>query len=334
MSGNILSGKEMAEKIKAEIKKDLAMLKDKSITPRLVAVQVGQNPASAIYVGQQQKSCEEMGISYALDQMPETSTQQDILSEINKLNNDVTVTGIILQMPLPAGVDARKIQTMISPEKDVEGLHPVNMGKLVSATNIIGPCTAMSAVELLKSTGINLKGLEVVVVGHSEIVGKPVSLLLLQSVAESPTVTVCHVATKDLSFHTKRADVLITAAGKSQAMWLRYQSGLKKHKKDPKLAKPAIPDLSYLVSADMVKQGAVIIDIAINRLPESLDNDGNLVLNEKGKPKMKTVGDVDFENAKEKVAWITPVPGGVGSVTTAMLLKNTITLSKSLHGIK
>ncbi len=306
-------------------------MKKNSITPKLVALQVGENPASKIYVGQQKKSCEEIGMEYILDQMPETSKEEDILLELDKLNNDKTITGIILQMPLPANVNARKIQGAILPEKDVEGLHPVNMGKIVSATNVIGPCTAMSAVELLKSTGINLKGLEVVIVGHSEIVGKPTALLLLQSLNESPTVTVCHVATKDLSFHTKRADVLFTATGKAQALWLRYQSALKKYKKDPIGSKPPIPNLSYLINADMVKEQSIIIDIAINRIPEQLTRDGEPVLDEKGRPKMKTVGDVDFENVKEKVKWITPVPGGVGSVTTAMLLKNVIEIAKNMY---
>jgi methylenetetrahydrofolate dehydrogenase (NADP+)/methenyltetrahydrofolate cyclohydrolase len=331
MENNILAGKEIAEKIKNDVKKELDLLKKKSINPKLVALQVGENPASKMYVGQQKKACEEIGIEYALDQMPEISKEEEILSELNKLNNDKTITGIILQMPLPSGIDARKVQIAISPEKDVEGLHPVNMGKIVSATNIIGPCTAMSAIEILKSTGINLKGLEVIIVGHSEIVGKPTALLLLQSFTESPTVTVCHIATKDLSFHTKRADILFTATGKAQALWLKYQSALKKYQKDPSMPKPSVPDLSYLVNADMVKEGVIIIDIAINRIPEQIDKDGNSVLDEKGKPKMKTVGDVDFEDVKEKAKWITPVPGGVGSVTTAMLLKNTIILAKNLY---
>lgn len=330
MPVNILSGKEVADKIKEQVKKDLALLKERSITPKLVAVQAGENPASKIYVGQQQKTCEEIGISYTLSQMPETSTQEDILSEINRLNNDRSVTGIILQMPLPQGVDARKIQTAISPDKDVEGLQPANMGRLISATNSIGPCTAMAAVEILKSTAVKLKGLEAVIVGHSEIVGKPLAMLLLQSLTESPTVTVCHIATRDLAFHTKRADILITAAGKSQAMWLRYQAALRKSKKDPAIPKPQLPDLSYLVNADMVKEGALVIDIAINRIPEGLDAGGNPVLNENGKPKMKTTGDVDFEKAKEKTGWITPVPGGVGMVTTAILLKNVIETAKCL----
>ncbi len=328
MAAQLVAGNEIAQKIKAEVASGLEALKKAGVSPKLTAVQAGENPASKIYVEQQRKSCEEIGIAYALDQLPETATQADILKEIERLNNDRSVTGIILQMPLPPGVDARLVQTAISPAKDVEAMHPVNMGRLISATNTVGPCTAMAAVTILKTVCPSLKGLEVVIVGHSEIVGKPVAMLLLQSLNESPTVTVCHIATKDLAFHTRRADVLFTAAGKSQAMWLRYQSALRKCKKDPSLARPARPDLSPLVKADMVKDGAVIIDIAINRIPESLDADGNPVLNDKGKPKMKTVGDVEFDQAKEKASWITPVPGGVGLVTTAILLRNVIEAAK------
>jgi methylenetetrahydrofolate dehydrogenase (NADP+)/methenyltetrahydrofolate cyclohydrolase len=328
MSAKLLDGEALAKKIRDDLKNQIAELKSKQIIPHLVAVQIGENPASKMYVWQQQKSCEEMGMLYTLNQLPETSTQDDMLREIEKLNNDKNVTGIILQMPLPQGVDARKVQISIDPGKDAEGLHPVNVGRLVSATNIIAPCTALGALELLKSTGISLKGLEIVVVGHSEIVGKPISMLLLQSITESPTVTVCHVATKDLAHHTKNADIIFSATGKSQAVWLKYSSALKKYSQDKSLPKPQIPNLSPLIKADMIKDGSIIIDIAINRIPEGFDNNGNPLLNEKGKPKMKTVGDVEFDKAKEKAAWITPVPGGVGPMTVASLLKNIVILAQ------
>ncbi len=333
MSAKILDGEVLAGRIKEKLKKEISELKSKGKVPYLVAVQLGENPASKIYVGQQQKTCEQMGILYTLDQMSDTETEEDILSEIKKLNSNKNITGIILQMPLPQGIDARKIQVSISPEKDVEGLHPSNMGRLVSATNIIGPCTALGAVELLKSTGVRLKGLEAVIVGHSEIVGKPVAMLLLQSITESPTVTVCHIATKDLAFHTKRADIIFSAAGRSQAVWLKYNSELKKYSQDKTLPIPKVPDLSALIKAGMIKEGSTVIDIAINRIPEGFDHNGNPLLNEKGKPKMKTVGDVDFEKAKEKCSWITPVPGGVGPMTVAILLKNIVQTTKMQAGI-
>jgi len=181
--------------------------------------------------------------------------------------------------------------------------------------------------ELLRVSGVELEGKEVTVVGHSEIVGKPLTLLML---AGNATTRVCHIFTKDLAYHTRSADVLIVAAGKSQALWSRYRSQKKKHDVDPdKVPKPELPDLSYLITADMIKPGGVVIDVAINRIPVALDDDGNPELNEKGRPRMKTVGDVDFEAAQEVASLITPVPGGVGPMTVAMLLSNTVETAKA-----
>ncbi|MCK4262297.1 bifunctional 5,10-methylenetetrahydrofolate dehydrogenase/5,10-methenyltetrahydrofolate cyclohydrolase, partial [bacterium] len=218
---------------------------------------------------------------------------------IEKLNEDAKVTGIILQMPVPQQINSRKVQTAISPSKDVEGMNPVNMGMLIYGQAKVAPCTARGAMELLRSSGVELKGKEVTVVGHSEIVGKPITLMLLESLMESPTPTVCHIATKDLAEHTKKADILIVAVGKAG-----------------------------LIKGDMIKEGAIVIDIGINRVPV-LDEKGNPVLNEKGKPKKKTVGDVVFEEAVQRVSYISPVPGGVGPLTTAMLLKNTVECAKA-----
>jgi methylenetetrahydrofolate dehydrogenase (NADP+)/methenyltetrahydrofolate cyclohydrolase len=294
MAATLLQGDTLASEIKKTLRKDIQGLKAKGVPPHLVAVQVGESAAAKVYLRQQQKACEEMGIEYEVKQLPESTTQQKLLDFIEQLNEDNSVTGIILMMPLPQGIDARQVQTTISPDKDVEGMHPANMGRLVYGEMGLSPCTARAAVELLKSSGVELKGKELVVVGHSEIVGKPLALMLLASLMESPTVTVCHIATKDLAFHTKRADILMVAVGKPG-----------------------------LIQADMVKDGVVVIDIGINRVPVT-DEKGNPVLNEKGKPKKKTVGDVDFEAIKEKAGFITPVPGGVGPMTTMMLLHNTV----------
>jgi len=294
MAATLLQGDTLASEIKQTLKKHIKDLKAKGVPPHLVAVQVGESAAAKVYLRQQQKACEEMGIEYEVRQLPESTTQQKLLDFIEQLNEDNSVTGIILMMPLPQGIDARQVQVTISPDKDVEGMHPANMGRLVYGEMGLSPCTARAAVELLKSSGVELKGKELVVVGHSEIVGKPLALMLLASLMESPTVTVCHIATKDLAFHTKRADILMVAVGKPG-----------------------------LIQADMVKDGVVVIDIGINRVPVT-DEKGNPVLNEKGKPKKKTVGDVDFEAIKEKAGFITPVPGGVGPMTTMMLLHNTV----------
>ncbi|MCJ7692521.1 MAG: bifunctional 5,10-methylenetetrahydrofolate dehydrogenase/5,10-methenyltetrahydrofolate cyclohydrolase [Sedimentisphaerales bacterium] len=300
MTATLLQGDKLASEIKEGLKKDIEQLKAKGFPPHLVAVQVGESPASRVYIRQQQKSCEEIGIEYEVKELPGSTTNDELLDFIETLNQDSAVTGIILMMPLPQDIDARQVQIKISPDKDVEGMHPANMGRLVYGEMELAPCTARAAVELLKASGVELKGKEVVIVGHSEIVGKPLTLMLLASQIESPTPTVCHIATKDLSFHTKRADIVFVAVGKPG-----------------------------LIQADMVKEGVIVIDIGINRVPVT-DEDGKPVLNEKGKPKKKIVGDVDFEGIKEKASFITPVPGGVGPMTTTMLLCNTVESAKRL----
>ncbi len=294
MTAKLLAGQPLADKIQGQVKTDVAELAAKGVAPRLVAVMVGDNPGAKVYAGQQKRSCEAVGIDYMLDQCPNDSTEEQLAKHIDDLNNDEDVSAIILLMPVPEGIDSKKIQQTISPSKDVEGMHPRNMGQLVYGKPSVAPCTAEAAFELLLSTGVELKGKEVVVVGHSDIVGKPLTLLLLASLREAPTPTVCHIATQDLAFHTGRADILFVAAGKAG-----------------------------LITGDMVKEGAIVIDIGINRV-NVLDDKGEPVLNDKGRPKKKTVGDVMFEEACQKASLVTPVPGGVGLVTTAMLLRNTV----------
>ncbi len=298
MAAQLLDGKALAEKIKKDLNREIEEMKAKNIVPSLTAVQVGENPASAMYVKNQKKNCEGMGIDYKLEQLGDNTTEEELIKFIEKLNNDTLVNGIILQMPLPEQIDARRVQMLIAPGKDVEAMNPANMGMLVYGNPQIAPCTAMGALELLKSSGVELKGKEVTIVGHSEIVGKPLVLLLLASLTESPTPTVCHIATKDLAFHTKRADILIVAAGKAG-----------------------------LIKGDMIKEGAIVIDIGINRVP-ALDENGNAILNDKGKPKKKTIGDVVFDEAVQKASYISPVPGGVGPLTVTMLMRNTIEACK------
>jgi len=323
MTAKLIDG----EAVAAEMNKETAAAADELARagrrPHLVAVQVGENPASKIYTNAQARSCEAVGIEYELLNLPADISQDDLLEKIRGLNGDPKVHGLILQMPLPAQIDARVVQVTISPDKDVEGMHPQNMGRLFYGGGVVAPCTPMAAVELLRRTCDDLAGKETVVVGHSEIVGKPIAAILLQSLNASPTVTVCHVATRDLAAHTRRADIVFVATGVSQARWLGYN----RRKKAGEQVSP--PDLSPLIKADMLKEGAIVIDVAINRIPKALDEQGNAVLNEKGKPAMRTVGDVDFEAAKEKVAAITPVPGGVGPVTVAMLLRNTVAVARA-----
>ncbi len=300
MAAQIIDGNKVAEEMKAELKQEIEALKASGTVSSLSAVQVGENAASRVYIRNQKQSCEDMGIEYTLHELAAESTQDEVVEYIHKLNNDDSVSGIILQMPLPDGMDSRVLQQEILPAKDVEGIHPSNLGKLFSGTASVAPCTAMGAVLLLKSTGIDLKGKEVVVVGHSEIVGKPILMMMLESLDASATPTCCHIATQDLAFHTRRADVLFVACG--------------------------VPGL---IKGDMVKEGAVVIDIGINRVPK-LDEDGNPVLSQKtGKPMKKTVGDVEFDAAAERAGMITPVPGGVGPMTVNMLLKNTVACARA-----
>ena len=323
MTASIIDGEAAAEEIKQRVSADAAALAEAGRTPHLVAVQVGENPASKIYTNMQAKACESVGIEYELLNLPDDMTEADLLAKIEQLNGDDKVSGMILQMPVPPQIDARKVQVTIAPSKDVEGMGPVNMGCLFYGGGVVSPCTAVAAVELLQRTCPDLAGKETVVVGHSEIVGKPVAMILLQSLNESPTVTVCHIATKDLAAHTRRAEVVVVATGVSQARWRAYS------RKKKAGETPPLPDLSPLIKADMLAEGAIVIDVAMNRIPKGFDENGETLKNEKGKTAMQTVGDVDFEAAKEKVAAITPVPGGVGPVTVAMLLANTVACAKA-----
>ncbi|MEW6040061.1 MAG: bifunctional 5,10-methylenetetrahydrofolate dehydrogenase/5,10-methenyltetrahydrofolate cyclohydrolase [Elusimicrobiota bacterium] len=306
MPAKIIDGNLIAEKIKSELKSELGTLKLKTGKPPvLAAVQVGENPASKVYIRNQKQYCEETGIEYHLVQTDENVGEEKIQDEISKLNSDEDVTGIILQMPLPQSVNPKKLQMQIASSKDVEGITPPNLGMLVYSeiSPVVAPCTALSVIECIKSTEVEIKGKETVIVGHSEIVGKPVTLMLLSSLLSSATPTVCHIATKDLKTHTGRADILIVAVGKPG-----------------------------LIRGDMVKEGAIIIDVGINRIP-LLDEKGNKVIDEKtGKPKFKTVGDVAFDEVLPKASFITPVPGGVGAVTTVMLIKNLLNLWKMQLG--
>ncbi len=298
MNAQIIDGNAVASKIISQVKNTVNKLKSEGKVLSLAAVQVGENPASKVYTASQAKSCQEVGIEYKLHQLPDATSESDLRQFIQKLNNDSKTTGIILQLPLPPHINARVIQGAILPSKDIEGVNPANLGKVVFGEIDLCPCTARGVYELIKSTNVELKGKEVVMVGHSDIVGKPVALLLLNDLA---TVTVCHIGTKDLASHTRKADIVIVAVGKPN-----------------------------LITADMVKDGVMVIDIGINRVPIK-DEKGNPVLDEKGKPRKKIVGDADFDRIKEKASFITPVPGGVGPMTTAMLLNNVVKAGSRRH---
>jgi methylenetetrahydrofolate dehydrogenase (NADP+)/methenyltetrahydrofolate cyclohydrolase len=283
MDHKIIDGKKHALLIKDEVRTRVSALKELGWKPRLVSIDIGEIGAVRLFIKNQQKACAEVGIEYENRHYPLDVTQREVLATIHALNADPRVTGIILQRPVPRSLDLEELENAIHPSKDVEGMSSANIGNIVYGDSSLGPCTSLASVELLKTTGLNLRGLEVVVIGHSEIVGKPVALLLVEDLA---TVTICHHGTRNLTYHTRQADALIVAVGKPG-----------------------------LITADMVKPGAAVIDIGINQIDVTLPD---------GTQGKKTVGDVDFEAVKQVAGWITPVPGGVGPVTVAMLLKNTV----------
>lgn len=283
---SIIDGSALAEAIKKEVRARAADLAGRGKRVHLTAVLVGSTPAGELYAQRQKETCAAVGIDYELITLPADATFDDVANTIERLNKDLSVTGIMLHLPLPAGLDATELQYKINPVKDVEGVNPANIGYVVYGHTLIAPCTALATVELIKSTGVELRGAEAVVVGASEIAGKPIALLLTEQMA---TVTLCHIATRDLKAHTRRADIVVVAVGKPG-----------------------------LITADHVRDGAVVIDVGINRIKLP---DGT----------RKTVGDVDFEPVSRKASHITPVPGGVGPMTVAILLRNTLRSAELLH---
>lgn len=274
MAAQLLDGKTMSNELREKLALRVENLKARGVKPGLAVILVGEDPASQIYVKNKGLGCAQVGMHSVTIRLPETTTQQELETQIDQLNGDASIHGILVQLPLPAGLDETAALARIAPEKDVDGFHVVNAGKLFTGQKGVVACTPKGAMEMIRRTGIDLSGKEAVVVGRSNIVGKPMAMLLLQ---QNATVTMCHSRTQHLAEHTRRADVLVAAVGKPR-----------------------------FITADMVKPGAIVIDVGINRV------DG------------KVVGDVDFDAVKEVASWITPVPGGVGRMTITMLLENTI----------
>lgn len=275
MTAKIIDGTAIAAKIREQIKKEVAGMRKK---PGLAAVLVGENPASKVYVGIKRKHCEEVGIYSEEHRLPEETSEDEVIALIRKLNKDNRINAILVQLPVPKHISTENVLSAIALEKDVDGFNPVNIGKLVDGNENSVPCTPKGIIRLLEETGIEIEGKKAVVVGRSSIVGKPTALMLLN---RNATVTICHSRTRNLGEVTRNADILVVAAGKAR-----------------------------MIAADMVKKGAVVIDVGINKAGGKL------------------VGDVDFEKVKEKAAYITPVPGGVGPMTVAMLLENTLKMCK------
>lgn len=278
----IMDGKALSLKLKEQMKQRIAQLKQQGINPKLVVVLVGDNSASQVYVRNKHKSCGEVGIESEVITMPEQTTQQELLEVVERLNQDETVDGILVQLPLPKQIDEKTVLRSILTEKDVDGFHPVNVGLLSIGDECFAPATPSGIIAMFQEYGIDIAGKNCVVIGRSNIVGKPMAALLLKNNA---TVTICHSKTEDLASYTRRADVVIVATGRR-----------------------------HTLTAEMVKEGAVVVDVGMNR-------------NEQG----KLCGDVDYEEVKEKASFITPVPGGVGPMTITELLENTIQAAQRHH---
>lgn len=294
MSAKIISGTEIAKQIREELKTEVAEMKEKhGVTPGLVTILVGENPASVSYVTAKQRTAHDLGFHSIQDTQPADLSEEGLLELIDKYNKDSSIHGILVQLPLPKHINEAKVLYAIDPDKDVDGFHPVNVGKMVIGEQCFLPCTPHGILEMIVRSGTETSGAEVVVVGRSNIVGKPIANLMLQKrEGGNATVTLCHTRTKDMAFHTRRADILVVAAGR------------------PKV-----------ITADMVKEGVVVIDVGVNRIGKT--EEGKAIL----------CGDVDFEAIKEKAAAITPVPGGVGPMTITMLMKNTVQAARQFAGI-
>jgi methylenetetrahydrofolate dehydrogenase (NADP+)/methenyltetrahydrofolate cyclohydrolase len=291
----ILSGSDLSVKIRAEVADGVVEMQDKhGVTPGLAVVLVGDDPASAVYVNNKQRACQQAGLFSDSARLPSTSSEDEILSAVREFNDNPQIHGILVQLPLPDGIDQHHVIETVNPDKDVDGIHPYNLGKLLQGRPDFAPCTPAGIVELLMRNGHDPDGANVVICGRSDIVGKPLAALLMQrSRGGNATVTVCHTRTRNLAEVTRSADILVAAIGRPEA-----------------------------ITADMVREGAVVIDVGINRVDDPFARRG-----------YRLKGDVHFEAVSEKAAAITPVPGGVGPMTIAMLLVNTLTAARiSIHG--
>ena len=282
----MIDGARIARSVRDDVARDVTALRKRGVTPGLTVVLVGDDPASAVYVRSKGKACDEAGMASETIRLPATTTQDELLRHVDRLNVDPLVHGILVQMPLPKHIDSETVLRRINPAKDVDGFHPINVGKLlIGEKDGFAPCTPAGVQEMLVRTGVDTRGMECVVIGRSNIVGKPMAALLMQDrPGANATVTVCHRHTKNLGDHTRRADLVIAAAGR-----------------------PGV------LTREMVKPGAVVIDVGINRVSDSTAKSG-----------YRLVGDVDFEGVRQVASHITPVPGGVGPMTIAMLLRNTV----------
>jgi len=294
MAATIIDGKQVAESIRAELKEEVARLSAKGIVPGLGVVLVGEDPASISYVTAKERTCGDLGIHSDDNHLPADTSQEKLMAVVQRLNADPKINGILVQLPLPDHLNEAEVLMAIDPNKDVDGFHPTNVGKMVVGEKAFLPCTPHGVIQLLLRSGVTLQGAHTVIVGRSNIVGKPLMNMLVQKNATgNATVTVCHTRTKDVAYHTRQADIVVAAAGRPNT-----------------------------ITAGMVKEGVAVIDVGVNRIEDATKKSG-----------FRLVGDVDFEAVKEKASFITPVPGGVGPMTITMLMYNTVESAKRAAGI-
>jgi methylenetetrahydrofolate dehydrogenase (NADP+)/methenyltetrahydrofolate cyclohydrolase len=294
VTARVIDGKELAAKIRGELADEVCHMKAKGVTPGLGVILVGDDPASKSYVTAKEKACHEAGIFSDDNRLPATTSQKDLIALVKKMNADPRINGILVQLPLPKHLDEAEVLLAIDPDKDVDGFHPMNVGRMVVGEKAFLPCTPHGVVQMLARSGVQIDGAHVVIVGRSNIVGKPLAnMLMAKGKHANATVTVCHTRTKDIAHFTKQADVVIAAVGRPNT-----------------------------VTADMIKDGAVVIDVGVNRVDDVSRKQG-----------FRLVGDVDYEGCLAKASMITPVPGGVGPMTITMLLYNTVESAKRAHGL-
>jgi len=295
MTARIIDGKQIAADIRAELKEEVAGLKKRGIVPGLGVILVGEDPASKSYVTSKERACGEMDIFSDDNRLPAGTSQEELMALVRRMNGDPKINGILVQLPLPRHLNESEVLLAIDPNKDVDGFHPMNVGKMVVGEKAFLPCTPHGVVQLLVRSGVKIDGAHVVIAGRSNIVGKPLANMLIQkSPTGNATVTVCHTRTKDLAYFTRQADIVIAAAGRPNT-----------------------------ITADMVRDGVVVIDVGVNRVDDPTKKQG-----------FRLVGDVDFDAVKEKASLITPVPGGVGPMTITMLLYNTVESARRAAGLE
>lgn len=294
MTAAVIDGKEIAAAIRGELAAEIQRLKTKGVVPGLGVILVGDDPASRSYVTAKEKACHEIGIFSDDNRLPATTSQKDLMALIQKMNADQRINGILVQLPLPKHLNESDVLLAINPDKDVDGFHPMNVGRMVVGEKAFLPCTPHGVVQMLARSGVQIEGAHVVIVGRSNIVGKPLAnMLMAKGKSANATVTVCHTKTKDIAYFTRQADIVIAAAGRPNT-----------------------------VTADMIREGAVVIDVGVNRVEDATRKQG-----------FRLVGDVDFDACMKKARMITPVPGGVGPMTITMLLYNTVESAKRANGL-